>query len=114
MPVKDMPEEIGWTPDDVAIKRSEVESKIADIVEDESLSVINDMSITDGANAKHSAMMRKMRSDLRVDTTDAEQQSALAQMQFLTWAIIGICVLVSFGGLAMMLLPLTSCKVRIF
>ena len=60
-----------------------------------------------GDDAKHSAMMRKMRSDLRVDTTDAEQQSALAQMQFLTWAIIGICVLVSFGGLAMVLLPLT-------
>lgn len=101
-----MPEEIGWTPDDVAVKRSEVESKIADIVEDESLSVINDMSNTGGANEKHAAMMRKMRGDLRVDTTDAEQQSVLAKMQFWTWAIIGICVLVSFGGLATVLLPL--------
>ena len=102
-----MPEEIGWTPDDLSVQRSEVESKVADIVEGDSLSVITEMSNTEGANVKHASMMRKMRSDLRIDTTDAEQKSVLAQNEFWTWAIIGICVMVTFGSLALMLMPIT-------
>lgn len=96
-----MPEEVGWEPDDIAVKRSEVESKIADIVEGDSLSVINDMGRTDGKNEKQAAMMRKMRRDLRIDTTDAEQKSAQSQAQRIMWVIIGISVALSFGGFAL-------------
>ncbi|MEE3083684.1 MAG: hypothetical protein VX320_06340 [Candidatus Thermoplasmatota archaeon] len=96
-----MPEEVGWEPDNVAVKRSEVESKIADIVEEDSLSVINEMANTDGKNEKKAAMMRKMRRDLRIDTTDAEQKSAQSQAQVIMWVIIGISVMLSFGGFAL-------------
>ena len=96
-----MPEEVGWEPDDIAVKRSEVESKIADIVEGDSLSVINEMANTDGKNEKQAAMMRKMRRDLRIDTTDAEQKSAQSQAQVIMWVIIGISVVLSFGGFAL-------------
>ena len=98
----DMPEEVGWEPDEVAVKRSEVESKIANLVEGESLEVINEMSNSGGKTEKQATMMRKMRSDLRLDTTDVEQQSALTQAQVIMWTIIGISVMLSFGGFVLM------------
>ena len=100
-----MTEEIGWTPDDVAIKRSAVESKVADIIEDESLHVIDEMSNTDGVNSSRAAKMRKLRGDLRLDTTPAEQHVINRNNEIVTWLIVGLCVALSVGGFLLFTAP---------
>ncbi|MEE2812143.1 MAG: hypothetical protein VX627_03845 [Candidatus Thermoplasmatota archaeon] len=100
-----MTEEIGWTPDEVAVKRSAVESKVADIIEDESLHVIDEMSNTDGSDSFKAAKMRKLRGDLRLDTTPAEQDALTRNNEIVTWLIVGVCVALSVGGFLLVTAP---------
>jgi|GEM_PF-713452 hypothetical protein len=97
--------EIGWTPDDIAVQRSEIESKVADIIEDDSLEVIDEMSGTEGVNPDLAAQSRLMRGDLRLDTTDVEQQAALVRNEVMTWVIVGLGLLLAAGGLLLTGIP---------
>ena len=47
--------DIGWQPDELDVKRSVVESKVADIIEDDSLKVIVDMAGTEDVDPADAA-----------------------------------------------------------
>lgn len=98
--------EIGWTPDEVAVKRSELESKVADIIEDDSLEVIDALSRTAEKTESQAAQARRLRGDLRLDTTEAEQQAALVRNEVITWVIVGLGLVLFVGGLLLSGVPL--------
>jgi len=97
--------EIGWQPDELAVKRSEIESKVADIIEDDSLKVIGELAGTENIDAEDAAAQRRARDDLRLDTTPAEQQAAEKQADVLTWVVVGIIVILAAGSLMLTSIP---------
>ncbi len=97
--------DIGWQPDELDVKRSVVESKVADIIEDDSLKVIVDMAGTEDVDPADAAAQRRTRDDLRLDTTPAEQQTAESQAEILTWIVVGIVVVLAVGGLLLTSIP---------
>ena len=64
--------EHGWTPDEVDVKRSKIESKVADIIEDESLTTLKNKAQTGEMTEEMAKAIRAVKGDVRLDTTDAE------------------------------------------
>jgi len=94
-----MSEETGWEPAQHLVNVSEVESKVATIIEEDSLDVINSMSSTDGLTTRQAKMARNLRGELRVDTTSEEQKKIIATYDYAIWAVVGTLTILTFVGL---------------
>ncbi|MDP6742468.1 MAG: hypothetical protein QF807_04645 [Candidatus Thalassarchaeaceae archaeon] len=92
--------EHGWTPDEVDVKRSEIESKVADIIEDESLTTLKNKAQTGEMTEEMAKAIRSVKGDVRLETTDAEQAHASQVTDVVTWVLVGIAVVIVLVGAA--------------
>lgn len=96
--------ELSWEPTEADVKRSKIESKIADLIEDDSLHVIDELSGLD-VSEKDAKAQRRARGDLRLDTSPAEQAAINQQVEIITWVLVGLTALAAVVGLLMSSLP---------
>ena len=95
--------ELGWQPDEVDVKRSKVESKVADIIEGDSLTNLKIKSDSSEISEEMAKSIRASKGDVRLDTTSAEQQRANQITDAVTWVIVGIAVAITLGGVLLSL-----------
>tara|TARA_B100001750_G_scaffold226985_1_gene220246 strand:+ start:2176 stop:2490 length:315 start_codon:yes stop_codon:yes gene_type:complete len=90
--------ELGWKPDEVDIKNSEIESKVAGIIEDESLANLKSKAESSEMTEEMAKAIRSVKGDVRLDTTAAEQAHASQVTDIVTWVFVGIGVLIVLIG----------------
>ncbi len=92
--------EHGWAPNEVDVKRSEIESRVVDMIEEESLKSLKDKAQTGEMTEEMAKAIRSVKGDVRLDTTDAEQAHANQVIDVVTWASVGIAVVIVLIGAA--------------
>ncbi len=97
-------DEHGWTPEDSAVERSEVEAKLAEMIGDESLTRLREKSDSTALTPEIAAAMRSAKGDRRLDQTPAEAASSEQLTEVITWVLLGISVIVVIAGTAFTLL----------
>ena len=101
-------EEVGWTPAEDSILESKVESKLADIIEGDSLESLRKKSDSAKTTEEIAKATRSAKGDRRLDVTPAEHEHAKQLTDVVSWVLVGIAVVVVLGGAAFSILFGTS------
>lgn len=101
-------EEVGWAPDEESILESEVESKLADIIEGDSLESLRKKSDSTRTTEEIAKATRAAKGDRRLDVTLAEHEHAKQLTDVVSWVLVGIAVVVVLAGAALSILFGTS------
>ncbi len=101
-------EEVGWTPAEDSILESQVESKLADIIEGDSLENLRKKSDSSQTTEEIAKATRSAKGDRRLDTTPAEHAHAEQLTDVVSWVLVGIAVVVVLAGAAASILFGTS------
>ena len=92
--------ELGWKPSEIDKKNSEIESKVASIIEDDSLANLKSKAESSEMTEELAKAIRSVKGDVRLDTTPAEQAHANQLTDIVTWVFVGIGVLIVLIGAA--------------
>jgi cell division protein FtsX len=101
-------EEVGWTPAEESILESEVESKLAEMIEDDSLENLRKKSDSTQITEDIAKATRAAKGDRRLDTTPAEHEHAKQLTEVVSWVLVGITVVVVLAAAAFSILFGTS------
>lgn len=93
-------DEHGWTPDETSVERSEVERKLAEVINDESLINLKEKSSTTEITEEMAAAMRAAKGDRRLDQTPSEQAASQQLTEVITWILLGIAGVAVIVGTA--------------
>ena len=80
---------LNWEPSETDVNRSELESKVAEVVENKSLEGLRNVDDAPPEMDEIAAKKRSERPDLRLEASDSERKAIDFFMSVWGWAIVG-------------------------
>jgi hypothetical protein len=93
-------EEHGWSPAEESVSHSEIESKLAGMIEGDSLDNLRKKADSSGVTEDIARATRAAKGDRRLDATAAEHAHSKQLTDVLAWVLVGIAVVVVLAGAA--------------
>ena len=101
-------EEVGWTPAEESVLESEIESKLAEMIENDSLENLRKKSNSALMTEDIAKATRAAKGDRRLDVTTAEHEHAKQFTEVISWVLVGISIVIVLAGAAVSILFGTS------